>query len=172
MAVHESVPFTSRQEIEELLSQLGVTLRLDDDITALVARFVSMGTSDVRFYLHKAGAAADLALVPWVRDLATIAAARRLTGFAGEPMSETLQTWWDEAREQLTMILDKEATVPGLDDVQAPQMGGAPVVVNRMINPAFLPSSRVIRPASTDTPEAVPQPTAYVWPGPPWSGWW
>lgn len=167
MAVHESVPFTSRQEIEELLSQLGVTLRLDDDPTALIARFVSMGTSDVRFYLNKSGTTPDLAQVPWVRDLATIAAARRLTGFAGEPMSETLQTWWDEAKEQLQMILEKQATVPGLEDVQAPQMGGGPVVVNRVINASFIPSTRVVRGASTDTPEGVPQPTAPMW---PWGG--
>lgn len=165
MAVFEAVAFTSRAEIEDLMSSLGVVLHTDESPDTIIPRYVSIGTSDVLFFCQHAGTPAELAQVPWVRDMATLAAARKLSGFGGEPMNETLQSLWDEAKEYLNMVLAKEAAPPGINDVRGAVWGGGPVVVNRVINAGCIPNSQVVRAASTDVPNQIPQPTS-------WAGWW
>lgn len=151
--------FTSRAEMEREMSAVSVENRIVDAPMELIDWYASCGTSTVLFYIAAQGTVAELAANPWVRQKATTYAAMALSGHGGEYMNQTLVKRWEECKAQLEMILSKEAEVPNLD--QAASYGGGPVVANVRVDPQMMPSTRVIRPASNDTPTGVNQPIDY-----------
>lgn len=151
--------FTSRDEIERELSAVGVENRIAESPVELIDWYVSCGTSTVLFYISNAGPVATLAANPWVRQKATTYAAMALTGHGGEPRNGTLVARWEECKEQLQLILEQKAEVPLLALTE--NYGGCPVVANVRVDPQMIPSTRVIRPASNDTPTGVNQPADY-----------
>jgi hypothetical protein len=166
MPTLEPTPFTSEAEIDNLLSTLGVDLRVAEPPTAaIVPYYVSLGTTEVLFYTSRAGSAVDLAATPFIRHHATIYAAMALTGHGGEPMNSTLVTLWEQAKAKLELILQQKADVPGLINTgMVPGQGVA--VTNTQIDMQRMPPVRRVRGASTDKPEGYRSPPHY-----PTQGW-
>lgn len=164
----QPTPFTSRAEMEREMSAIGLENRIVNAPMELVDWYISCGTSTVLFYIAAQGTVDELAANPWVRQKATTYAAMALSGHGGEYMNQTFVKRWEECKAQLEMILQKEADVPNLE--QTANYGGGLVVANVRVDPQMIPSVRVIRPESNDTPTGVNQPTDYrtLYPWYPW----
>lgn len=152
-------PFTSRREMESLLSSLGVDLRTEDAPEGLADYYADDATGDVLFYLAHVGPVEALAVNRWVRSAATVRGALLLTGHGGEPFNETLLARWERTEELLLMVLQRKATVPGF--VAAVPHGGGPVIVNPRLDPQRMPPVRRVGPASTDVPNDWAPPRDY-----------
>ena len=162
----EPVSFTSQEEVEQLLTSLGVDLRTLDQPgpASVVPYYVSTGTSFIWFFVSKSGTAAELAACPWVRMVTTVYAAMILTGHGGEPMNSSLVQQFEALKPQLQLVLERKVDPPGL--VTANNYNGGIAVVNTQIDMQRLPQIRRVNRTSTYTPKGWRPPQHY-----PTQGW-
>lgn len=155
-----AVPFTTAGELEMVLSTQGVDLRTLDPPDGLIEYAIDYGTSMVRMKIVNQATAAQLAVSPFVRLAATIAAAVFLTSHGGEPVPASVAALWDRVDASLDAIFEGKAVVPDL--VLPGDYGTGPTAVNIRVD---LQRARIVRrvaASSMDTPAGYSPPTDYV----------
>lgn len=126
---------------------------------------IATASDDVLFYLQKRATAELLAGNRWARQKATILACWHFSGFAGEPHNAAFEVEKDTAIEQMTMVMDGKADIPGIVYGTEDNKGSVPVGSNLSVDMQRLPVIRVVRPATTGRPAGYPVtydvPTSY-----------
>lgn len=114
-----STYYTTQDDVDVLLSTLGVTTRADDDAsgslsgteTAYVTRCITYATARVNLHCLQHYAAADLAGSWTVHELATVIAAVLLCKRRGNPVPDGLAEMYAEAMDTLKDLKNKALTL-------------------------------------------------------------
>lgn len=162
-----SVLYTSKEEVESLLSSDGVLLRLDDDQDAansagellrINTLAVNYATARVNLYLGNRYTSAQLATSWSVHDWATMIAARWVCRRRTNPVPESLQDAYDEAIAEMTAIRDRLMSLTDIQERQADQ----PVLSNMTLDGRYkVKQLRKQLPISTPRPTVAPSPEHY-----------
>lgn len=155
--------YTSRSEIDDLLSEYGVDLRLDDndsnsidttESARLTTNGLNIATAKCNLYLLERYDASDLYESWIVHHWATVIAARWLCKRRGNPVPESLDDEYDEVIEEMTAVKEGDMS---LGDV-AQRESDQPTFSNvTMVDHYALRKIRVQRPISEQSPSAIPQ---------------
>lgn len=135
--------FSTKTEIEQLFSQVGVTLRLDDTADAdastdVVAQIIDDATGIMLTYLWDQYEVATLAASAWVRTRATYISAYLLSMRRGNDAQFVDR--YSRILEELQLIYNRQLKIPMMNVLTTTQ----PTLANYMIdNRSFGPAVRV-----------------------------
>lgn len=112
--------YTTAAAVEALAGTYAVDLRTDDGTeSALVAAAIAYANGRVDFYCQRY-ANAELAAQQWVQDVATLIALRWLCLRRLNDVPKSLETEWAERKEELELVREGKATVPGAAATRRP----------------------------------------------------
>lgn len=132
--------YTDREHMNSMLSAEGVDLRLDDDadgtveaeeLAYLTDRIISTATEKINYYLSARYAPIQLKDSYWVWEVCTVVASRMLCARRGNPVPESLELLWDEAKEELNLIRQNKAQVPRVKRRETSAPAWSNMVVNQ-----------------------------------------
>lgn len=153
--------YTSRTEIQDLLSYSGVKLRLGDDGSdslssaelARVVNAVNIATAKCNLYLLERYDASHLNDSWIVHHWATVIAARWLCKRRGNPVPESIEDEYEEIIEELTAVKQGEMSLGDVPQREADQPTWSNVTVDDRYRVKRI---RVQRPISEQSPSAIP----------------
>lgn len=155
--------YCTRADVEAILSQEGVELRLDDDgsgqvasteLARLTTQGINYASSRVNFYCLAKYEASELAKSWLVNEWATIIAARWLCSRRGNSPPESLENLYEQVLEDLKGIRSDEAQIPDI----GPRDAAWPAWSNISFDTRYqLRRLRVERPISEQTTPNYPQ---------------
>lgn len=155
--------YTDQAEINDLLSENGVNLRLDDDDDAAVdadelvritPRIVNKATARCNLYLLERYDANQLADSWMVHHWATVIGAYMVCQRRGNVIPESLQQEYDQCIEEMQAVKDGDMSLGDVPQRESDQ----PTFSNVTIDDRYrVRRVRVQRPISEQSPSAIPQ---------------
>lgn len=101
--------YCSIDDVENILSEQGVTLRVDDSPPTTNGNILDRASRRVDGYLLRRYREERLAESPWVQHATAVLAAVLLCGRRGNPIPSSLKAEWDEYKEELQRIRTENA---------------------------------------------------------------
>lgn len=156
--------FCTQEDVEDLLSVLGVSSRVDADGSAtvdaagregqVITKALSWATARVRFYTSPRYRPEDISGNWMVNYWASCLAAQALCRFGGQPCPEEVANAVAEVLEDLKLVRAGTAHVPDSPTASVDW----PAWSNVTVDPAYRTrQARVQRPTSERTPTQYPQ---------------
>lgn len=157
-----TVLYTSADEINDILSENAVELRLDDDDSESIdvdeqlrlTHILSKATAKCNLYLLERYAATQLADSWQVHHWASVIGARLLCLRRANPVPESLEAEYDEAIEEMSMVKANELSLGDIPQRENDQMAFSNTTVDQRYQTRRV---RVQRPISDRSPTSIPQ---------------
>lgn len=159
--------YCTQADVEHLLSQAGVVMRLDDDNDGSASNpfelhamqdSINDATESCNYFLFMKYDPANLANSNWVNRRATILAAYDLCGRRGNPVPESLAERAEKALEELEAVAEAYRLLPGIPLRRT----CAPTWDNVRCDPRY--NWKVIRvERNTSSPQTTSQPVNQDW---------
>ena len=148
MALPTIVPLTTQARIEARAGQMGVDLRIDDDIGSITDA-IADATVETKGYVSRLYSDDQLALSNWVelkvRDIALYFLAIR----RGNPAPDSVQAAYEKAIADLTAVQDGQTQIFDISMNKTT----APVLTNQRMNVYPFPNIVNVQSRTTGNPE-------------------
>lgn len=154
--------YTSRREVENVISQVGVNLRLDDldtsDSEDALEEYYIDATLDIDTHAQHYYESSDLATSSWVRRRATYLACYYLSQRRGNPA--LFQLRYNQIMEQLERVQLGEMLIPGLPT----RADMTPAMSNMVVDERFILSKLRVHPSISTGGTGSRQHLSYIIP--------
>lgn len=147
-----TTPYCTVQNIQDRLSLVGVTLRVDDDPTVVDA-VIKNASTKINFYCFGKYSPEVLAANDWVTERCTDIATCILCKRRGNPCPQSVADDFDAAIADLQLIRTGAAQIPDA----AQRKGQCPVLSQPRVKLYPVPESVIERNRSTGNPQNYPQ---------------
>jgi phage gp36-like protein len=121
-------PYTTRTKLDQRLSQIGVDLRIDDDVST-ADETIEEATVEVQGYLLRLYSDAQLQQSNWVQLKTTDIAAWMLCGRRGNDVPDSVQQRYEKAIADLERVQSGAVTLPDAAMTKA----AAPTLSNQRV---------------------------------------
>lgn len=106
--------YTTSAAVIDLIGQLGLDLRTDDEVEAdMLTAAIAYASGRIDFYCLQRVSATELAASQWVKDVATFLAIRWLCQRRLNEVPSSIAEEWEERKEELQLVQQGKAMVPG-----------------------------------------------------------